>query len=161
MPLCAICGMGVDVRAPFCQKCGAPQSGGLSFLQPGRKSQTDLIFGLRPIVASRLCYLPWLGWIMSILILSTYRFRGHGLLRFHAFQGLYLFVSWLIVELTLGSILEGPGSARFIVPVLDIFFVVVWLYLLVRVGSTEPVRLPLLGDLAARSVDEQGASGRV
>jgi hypothetical protein len=54
--------------------------------------------GVSPRTASLLCYIPILGWIVAIVVLASARFRDNARVRFHAFQGLYLFVAWLIVD---------------------------------------------------------------
>ena len=61
---------------------------------------------MTPRTAAILCYIPVVGWIAAVVVLATDQFRRNRTLRFHAFQGLYLFVAWLIV-----SEVIGPGSA--------------------------------------------------
>jgi len=61
-----------------------------------RRTQ-DPLSGISPRTASILCYIPVVGWIASIIVLAADRFRNDHRVRFHAFQGLYLFVAWLIV----------------------------------------------------------------
>ena len=39
-----------------------------------------------------------MGWIPAIVVLASTRFRANRDIRFHAFQGLYLFVAWLLVD---------------------------------------------------------------
>src|ERR1700761_880651 len=107
MPFCTQCGHEAGSADAFCGQCGAPQSGaaappnspprtaGTSFNNP---PVNDPLAGLSPRTAAILCYVPAIGWIAAIIVLATRRFKDNHLMRFHAFQGLYLFAAWLIVD---------------------------------------------------------------
>jgi uncharacterized membrane protein len=109
--------------------------------------------------ASILCYIPVFGVIPAIIFLATHKFRTHASVRFDAFQSLYLFVAWLVVSTAVPtlfwgsfhpSLLEGLffGGVKMVV-------FICWIYLLIKAAKQEQVRLPLIGDLAARSAAEQ------
>ncbi len=102
-----------------------------------------------------LCYIPWLGWIASIVVLATERFRGNRTVRFHAFQGLYLFVLWLFVDWVFSPLAQYSDSTRGISSLFKLGVLGVWIYLIVKTSQKQLVRLPLLGELADRSVAEQ------
>src|SRR5947199_200368 len=105
MPFCSQCGNQVEQADQFCAKCGARQ--------PGAPLRTnDAFASLTPRTASILCYIPGLGWIASIIVLASERFRGNQVVRFHAFQGLYLFVAWLIEDWVLKPILTEIPHAH-------------------------------------------------
>src|ERR1700684_1867396 len=95
MPFCSHCGHEVDGRDLFCAKCGGrqPVQG-----PPPVGDPRDILAGISPRTASILCYLPTLGWIAAVIVLATQKFRNDRTVRFHAFQGLYLFASWLFVQ---------------------------------------------------------------
>lgn len=63
MPFCTHCGTQVQSTAAFCQSCGTAQPGA------DTPAGTDPLASLKPRNAAILCYLPWLGWIMSLVIL--------------------------------------------------------------------------------------------
>src|SRR5882724_2798616 len=94
MPYCCQCGTQVGATDQFCGKCGTRQPGATA--PPPR--QTDFMSGVSNRHAALLCYIPMVGWIAAIVVLASERFRRETQIRFHAFQGLYLFVAWLIVE---------------------------------------------------------------
>jgi uncharacterized membrane protein len=108
--------------------------------------------------ASMLCYIPIFGVIPAIVFLATQRYRSNARVRFDAFQSLYLFVAFLVVSSVLPPffwlsfhlhatlLLLGPLKA---------VVLVIWIYLLVKAANEEQVRLPIIGDLAARSAAEQ------
>src|SRR6266545_3842146 len=103
MPYCSHCGNQVAATDAFCGGCGTRQPAA-PVLAP------DPLSGLTPRTASILCYVPGIGWIASIYVLSSMRFRAHRTVRFHAFQGLYLFVAWLIEHWVMEPVLHViPG----------------------------------------------------
>ena len=92
MPFCTQCGAQVQPADVFCSKCGMRQAA------PGPVPRPDPLAGITPRTASMLCYIPIVGWIASIVVLASPKFRNERDVRFHAFQGLYLFVVWLLVD---------------------------------------------------------------
>jgi uncharacterized membrane protein len=103
------------------------------------------------------------GWIASILVLASDRFRTDTRLRFHAFQGLYLFAVWMVVEWVFAPALWARAWGvdfalqRAFHSILQLVVLAGWIVMLIKVGHGEDYRLPVLGDLADRSVSEQGS----
>jgi uncharacterized membrane protein len=116
---------------------------------------------IRPSTASTLCYVPFAGWVAALVFLATQRFRTDRLVRFHAFQGLYLFVVWLLVDIAIGSFFgfAGVAARRAVTGSLKLSVMCGWIYMLYKTSNGEVIRLPFLGELAERSVAEQ-SSGR-
>ena len=152
MAFCTQCGTKVGDADRFCARCGAPQpaaapsGGGPAFFS-----------NINARTASLLCYIPMVGWIAAIVVLAAARFRHDYTVRFNAFQGLYLFVAWLIVEWVVAPVFHFPGF-----PMQDIFpnlfkaaVLLTWIFMLVKVSQGETYHLPVIGDLAKRSVSEQ------
>ena len=102
MAFCVQCGTRVGDADRFCVKCGAPQkvtAGAKAGSQSSApRPVSDPFSGISGRTASLLCYVPWVGWIAAIVVLASHRFRTDAQVRFHAFQGLYIFVAWLMVE---------------------------------------------------------------
>jgi uncharacterized membrane protein len=115
--------------------------------------------GISPRTASLLCYIPILGWIVAIVVLASARFRQDARVRFHAFQGLYLFVAWLIVDWVLspmfGLAFWGPPFHRVFPALLKAVIFGAWIFMIVKTSQDETFKLPILGDLAEKSVSEQ------
>src|SRR5689334_7558338 len=97
MPYCSQCGNQVGGADTFCARCGARQP---NVPPPAR----DPLAGMSPRTASILCYIPLVGWVGAIIVLAAARFRENHTVRFHAFQGLYLFVAYLIADQVMGMI---------------------------------------------------------
>ncbi|MEZ5365888.1 MAG: zinc-ribbon domain-containing protein [Bryobacterales bacterium] len=146
MPYCIHCGHEVSGVDRFCRKCGKPQ--------PSRQGVPPTIAqGLSPRGASMLCYIPWLGWIAAIYVLVSDTFRNNRTVRFHAFQGLYIFVGWMLAHWVLGLWLRvlsfrGDGIATLI----ELFLLGVWVFMLIKTSNNQRFELPLVGELAERSL---------
>ena len=156
MPYCTNCGNEVVSNAAFCAFCGTPQPGGF------RKAAPIPVSGpfdsITPRTASILCYIPIFGIIPAIIILASQRFRGNAIVRFNAFQSVYLFVAWLIVSTALPIILlglPGWGLEHGMLSLIKLVFLVCWIVLLVKASQGQQMSLPVIGDLAARSTTEQ------
>lgn len=151
MPYCCQCGAQVGERDAFCPHCGARQAGAP---RPPEKPFSSL----SSRSASLLCYIPVVGWIPAIVLLASERFKKDRTVRFHAFQGLYLFVAWLLVDWAIAPLfLMAPsqGVRAAVVGLLKGLLVLVWIFMLVKTSQNETYRLPVIGDLAERSIAEQ------
>jgi len=149
---CTNCGSQVSGGAAFCSHCGAAQP------RPANAQYSDFLDGLSDRAACILCYIPVFGVIPAIVFLATHRFRGNVRVRFNAFQAVYLFVAWLIVSSAMPVLMltvPGWGIEHLFVLVLKLVLFCCWIYLLVKAAQEQEVRLPVIGDLAARSTSEQ------
>ena len=148
MPFCSSCGNTVNSADQYCAKCGARQPGAAP--QPA-----DPLSGITPRTASILCYIPVVGWIASVIVLAADKFRNNKTVRFHAFQGLYLFVAWLIVQWVLSPIFRGFHGPFFrIDEALHILILCVWIFMIIKTSHEERYSLPIIGELAERSAAE-------
>jgi len=96
------------------------------------------------------------GWIAAIIVLATRRFKSDKIVRFHAFQGLYLFAAWLMVQWVIRPAMIGM-SAHFIRldHVLEGILLAVSIFMIIKTSHDEPYVLPIIGELAQRSAAEQ------
>jgi uncharacterized membrane protein len=151
MPFCSQCGNQVGT-AFYCARCGAKQPSGDTApppVNPGR----DFLAGLNPRAASILCYIPGIGWIASIIVLASDRFRYNRLVRFHGFQGLYLFVAWLLDDQVLRPLLQRiPGFHLH--SIVQAVLLGMSIFMMVKAAHDEAYSLPLFGELAQKSVAE-------
>src|SRR5947209_13692959 len=108
MPFCSQCGNQVGAADAFCAHCGARQPAGAGRPSPSK----DPLSGINSRTASILCYIPGVGWIASIIVLASDRFRQNRAVRFHAFQGLYLFVVWLMEDWVLRPLFRLVPNLR-------------------------------------------------
>jgi len=148
MPFCSSCGNQVDNAHAFCAKCGTRQPGSVP-------PPADPLGGITPRTASILCYIPWIGWIGSVIVLASVKFRNDRKVRFHAFQGLYLFVALLLVEWVLTPMFRVIHEPMFRVDkLLQALILFVCVFMIVKASQEETYSLPIIGELAARSAAE-------
>lgn len=147
MPFCTKCGTEVRQTDRFCRRCGAAQPGAspLPSSSPGA--------GISARGATILCYVPWLGWLAAVWSLLSDRFRQNREVRFHAYQGLYIFVIWLLGRwaLDLWAKLLFDGRAP-LGAVVELLLLGLWIFMLVKTSYGESYRLPVIGELAKRSL---------
>ena len=113
----------------------------------------DPLAGLPPRTASVLCYIPGIGWIASIIVLASEKFRRDRTVRFHAFQGLYLFVAWLMEDWVLRPMFRMAPELH-IHGIVGALLLGMSIFMMVKAAHEEAYPLPLFGELAQRSVAE-------
>jgi uncharacterized membrane protein len=151
MPFCTQCGCNVTDADVYCANCGRRQS-----VPSAQSPPVDPFAGLSPRAASILCYIPTVGWIAAVVVLASRRFRGEKIVRFHAFQGLYLFAAWLMVQWVVHPVFLGmPQRFIRIDHILEAILLVVSIFMIVKTSDGEPYVLPIIGELAQRSAAEQ------
>ncbi len=166
MPFCMKCGTSVTDQDQFCGGCGARQnhaaaggpseaSGFSASANSGTAAAANGLDSLSPKTAALLCYIPVVGWIASLYVLSSDRFRQDLDTRFHAFQGLYLFVVYLIVDWVLGPMLNFRTMDIQFEKLMKLALLGTWIFLLVKTNEGVMFKLPIIGELADRSVSEQ------
>lgn len=155
MPFCSQCGTSIRDADAFCGSCGARQT---AAAPPGAWNANDFLHEISPRNAALLCYIPWIGWLASIVVLASARFRLDRETRFHAFQGLYLFVAWLVVDKALKPFLHMTDAFFVSFPLVAMLKIALFgasIFMIVKTSQNESFKLPFLGELAERSVAEQ------
>ena len=94
-----------------------------------------------------------MGWIAAIIVLASQRFRHVASVRFHAFQGLYLFVAWLMNDQVLKWALP-PVSRIPLHGLITLILLIMSIFMMAKASHDEMYSLPLFGDLAHRSMSE-------
>ncbi len=164
MPYCSQCGNQVGTADQFCGRCGSAQPGaggppppppaGTGAPPPRTGSGRDPLEALDSRTASILCYIPGVGWIMAIIVLAADRFRNDRALRFHGFQSLYLFVAWLIEQQVIAPLLR-QSEMYSVHSVLQVVLLGASILMMVKAAHQEQYSLPLVGDLARKSMAER------
>jgi uncharacterized membrane protein len=149
MPFCSQCGNQVGAVDAFCGRCGGRQPSG----SPPSPLGTDPLSTLNPRTAAILCYVPAIGWIASIIVLASERFRQDRLVRFHAFQGLYLFVAWLMEDWVLKPMVRMIPNLH-LHQLIQAGLLVMSIFMMVKASRDEAYSLPVFGELAQRSIME-------
>lgn len=147
MPYCSQCGNQVGSRDAFCGRCGTRQP-------INSVPASDAFERISPRTASICCYIPAIGWVACIIVLASQKFRHNRTVRFHAFQGLYLFVASLLNDWVLQPITQQVPHFR-IHGLVEVVLLFMSIFMIVKVAHNEVYSLPLFGELAERSVAEE------
>jgi uncharacterized membrane protein len=107
-------------------------------------------------LASALCYV--LGLLTGILFLVLEPYNKNKLIRFHAFQSIFLNLAIVVVDIGLGIVFAilvripilGPLVALIIWPLVGLGCLAVWLYMMFKAYNNQKVVLPIIGPLAEK-----------
>jgi uncharacterized membrane protein len=108
--------------------------------------------GMADNVASALCYA--LTFITGILFLVLEPYNKNRVVRFHAFQSIFLGVGMVIVSIALGIFdtmlwhLVGFWLVSMLSSLIHLAFVILWLYMLITTFQGRTTVLPVIGPLA-------------
>jgi uncharacterized membrane protein len=100
-------------------------------------------------VASALCYA--LGLITGIIFLVLAPYNRNPVVRFHAFQSIFLTVAWIALRIALGMVLGLTGmwlSLFFLYSLFALAGFILWLYILIMTFQGKTVELPVIGPIA-------------
>ena len=142
MAFCPNCGAPVEGR--YCAKCGTAVDAAST--APATPAPVVSAAGLPVNTAAALCYL--LGLITGIIFLVLEPYSKNKLIRFHAFQSIFLHIAVIIVWVALRTIL--PWSMWFVMTLVNLGFFVLWLLMLIQTYQGKKIVLPVIGDLAAK-----------
>jgi len=170
MAFCANCG--AEVQGRFCAKCGAPApaagaSAGAApppppppsaspFPAAAGPAPTAQAAGLEENLACALCYV--LGLLTGILFLVLAPYNQNRLIRFHAFQSIFLNIAWIAIYIVLSIVSLALLPIPFVGPMLSIVlhlgvflaFFILWLMLMYKAYNRERWVLPFIGPLAEK-----------
>ena len=154
MPYCIQCGTQVGEAAAFCQQCGATQPGAAK--PPGQAlgGFKGVFDNITPRTLATMCYIPLVGWIACIVALAVERYQADRVVRFHAFQGLYLYVAWLVADWVF-PFFHIHRLHLSIEALLKVGVIAAWIFMMIKTSQRQDYRLPIFGGLAERSVAEQ------
>jgi len=176
MAFCANCG--ADVQGRFCAKCGAPAAA--AGAAPGPEASQSAppppqppppaaspfpaagpapvaqAAGLDENLACALCYV--LGLLTGILFLVLAPYNQNRLIRFHAFQSIFLHIGSIVVfigVMIVTSVLHfipflGTIIALMIYPLVGLAFLILWLMVMYKAYNRDRWVLPIIGPLAEK-----------
>ena len=100
---------------------------------------------LAPNMAGALCYVPFIGWVASIVLLLV---EKNPSVKWHAVQSLLLGVGIWVLALVLGATVV----LALLVPLIWVAGLIVQLFLAVKAYQGATVKLPLLGNWADKII---------
>ena len=154
MTYCSKCGASIGEGATFCGSCGTQVIGAASV----QATVTGVrVTGLTSNLAGALAYL--FGFITGIIFLVIEPYNKDAFVRFHAFQSIFLSVVYIVFSMVWG-LLFGMlfiGSLGFLFTLIafalrlvELAFVLLWLFLMYKAYQNERYSLPVIGPLAAK-----------
>jgi uncharacterized membrane protein len=143
MAFCATCGL--PVEGQFCAKCGG-RVGAAPSAASGPVVQAS--GAMADNVASALCYA--LGLITGIIFLVLAPYNKNPVIRFHAFQSIFMHVACIVVMIGLNIVLGilHLFSLYFLFSLFWLACFVLWIYLLIQAYQGKTVVLPVIGPIA-------------
>jgi len=109
-------------------------------------SDTKSSTGLEQNIASLLCYV--LGFITGLIFILIE--KDNKVVRFHAFQSLFLGIAIVIINIILTIIIGIIPAIYFLASLFGLAMLILWIFLLVKAFQNQMVKLPIIGDLAAK-----------
>jgi uncharacterized membrane protein len=162
MAFCTNCGS--EVQGKFCAKCGSPVGAGAA-PSAGNPAPPPPISGGAPAaqaagleenIACALCYV--LGLLTGILFLVLAPYNQNRLIRFHAFQSIFLNLAWFVIFIAISIVSLVLLPIPYIGPILSMILnlaaglgiFILWLMLMYKAYNRERWVLPVIGPLAEK-----------
>ncbi|GAC1658297.1 MAG: hypothetical protein NVS9B15_19890 [Acidobacteriaceae bacterium] len=136
---CNSCGAAIPAGAAFCSKCGTSIPGQTASAPGG---STTAHQGLSENSAAAIAYITIIPAIVFLILEPYNRMR---LVRFHAWQCIFLSVASIAIHIVLGLV---PGYHWMLQELVSLLFLVVWILCAVKASRGEYYKLPAIGDLA-------------
>ena len=140
MAFCATCGSAVE--GEFCAKCGG-RVGAAPSAAPGPAMQAS--GAMADNVASALCYL--LGLVTGIIFLVMAPYNKNPVIRFHAFQSIFLNVVCIVASIVLNMVLVMLHLWA-LTPLVSLAILVTFIFMLVMAYQGKTIVLPVIGPIA-------------
>jgi len=91
-----------------------------------------------------------------VIVLAARRFKTNDTVRFHAFQGLYLFAAWLMVQWVIRPMSQAMYHDGFrFYHLFEVVLLFTSIFMIIKASRDEAYVLPIIGELAQRSAVEQ------
>jgi uncharacterized membrane protein len=109
--------------------------------------------GLSDSAAGGLAYVTI---IPAIVFLLVEPFNKKPFVRFHAWQSIFLAISWLVIEVGLTVLGRVPGLGLltlFIGPLVGLCFLILWIIVLINAFNGKRFKVPVIGDFAEKQAN--------
>lgn len=140
----------IEVEGRFCPQCGSLLEGAGTPGRPGSPDHPEQLPRLTEAalprnVAATLCYV--LGFVSGFLFLLWDPYNRDKLIRFHALQSIFLSIAALVISVAVSVIVPFPVTLL-LSPLLTLFWLVLWVFMLWKTYQGQKVVLPVIGPLA-------------
>ena len=110
-----------------------------------KKELGECSLGMSPAMAAGLSYLFGFFSGVAIFVLE----KKNKFVRFHAMQSTALFIFLFVLKIVVGFI---PFINVLFVPLITIFALIAWIYLMINAFRGEKVILPVFGEIAEQNI---------
>jgi len=111
-------------------------------------------WGLSDNAAAGIAYLTI---IPAIVFLILEPFKKNAYVRFHAWQSIFFFVAWAAIDILIGMVQHLVPSTVFltltVLQLVGLAIFIVWLIVFIGAFGGKRIKLPVIGDLAARQAE--------
>jgi uncharacterized membrane protein len=111
--------------------------------------------GLSETAAAGIAYITIIPAIVFLIIAP---FKKSSFVRFHAWQSIFFFVAWAVIDILVGLVQHIVPSAVFLtlttLQLVGLAIFIVWLIVFIGAFNGKLIKLPILGDLAARRAEQ-------
>jgi uncharacterized membrane protein len=110
--------------------------------------------GLSDNAAAGIAYITL---IPAIVFLIIEPFNRSSYLRFHAWQSIFFFVAWAVIDILVGVVQNLVPSTVFltltVLQLAGLAIFVVWIYVFISAFGGKRIKLPIIGDLAEKQAN--------
>ena len=111
-------------------------------------------WGLSDNAAAGIAYITI---IPAIIFLIIDPFKKSPYVRFHAWQSIFFFVAWAVINILVGLVQHIVPSAVFLtltaLQLVGLAIFIVWLIVFIGAFGGKQIKLPVIGDLAASQAE--------
>jgi uncharacterized membrane protein len=101
--------------------------------------------------------IAYLTIIPAIVFLIIEPFKKNAFVRFHAWQSIFFFIAWTVIDILVGLVQHIVPSSVFrtltALQVVALALFIVWLIVFIGAFGGKRIKLPVIGDLAARQAE--------
>jgi uncharacterized membrane protein len=95
--------------------------------------------------------------IPAIVFLIIEPFKKNSYVRFHAWQSIFFFIAWTVIDILVGLVQHIVPSTVFytltVLQLVGLAIFIVWLIVFIGAFGGKQIKLPAIGDLAARQAE--------
>jgi uncharacterized membrane protein len=110
--------------------------------------------GLSDNAAAGIAYITL---IPAIIFLIVAPFKNSSYVRFHAWQSIFFFIAWAVIDILVGMVQNLVPSTVFltltVLQLVGLAIFVVWIFVFVSAFNGKRIKLPILGDLAEKQAN--------
>jgi uncharacterized membrane protein len=110
--------------------------------------------GLSDNAAAGIAYITLIPAIVFLIIAP---FKNSSYVRFHAWQSIFFFIAWAVIDILVGVVQNLVPSTVFltltVLQLVGLAIFIVWIIVFVQAFNGKRIKLPVIGDLAEKQAN--------